>query len=85
MDSDSDSVQGVGRRRLFRWGGLAAAGVAAGVPLVGAGVGANWSVYPYTGWVAVTLINRDSDSLVDIIERQTQAVTGVAPSGGAGG
>ncbi|MFJ7497970.1 serine hydrolase domain-containing protein [Streptomyces sp. NPDC097727] len=49
------------------------------------GVGANWSIYPYTGWVAVTLINRDSDSLVDILEQQTQAITGAAPSGGAGG
>ncbi|MFD5552340.1 serine hydrolase domain-containing protein [Streptomyces sp. NPDC127068] len=49
------------------------------------GVGANWSIYPYTGWVAVTLINRDTDSLVDILNRQTQAITGAAPSGGAGG
>ncbi|MFE9658978.1 serine hydrolase [Streptomyces sp. NPDC005955] len=49
------------------------------------GVGANWSIYPYTGWVAVTLINRDTDSLVDILNRQTQAITGTAPSGGAGG
>lgn len=35
---DSDSVRGIDRRRLVGWGGLAAAGVAAG-PLVGAGVG----------------------------------------------
>ncbi|AXG83042.1 serine hydrolase domain-containing protein [Streptomyces paludis] len=49
------------------------------------GVGANWSVYPYTGWVAVTLINRDSDNLADILRQQTQAITGAAPSGGAGG
>jgi CubicO group peptidase (beta-lactamase class C family) len=49
------------------------------------GVGANWSIYPYTGWVAVTLINRDSDSLLDILEQETQAITGAAPSGGAGG
>jgi CubicO group peptidase (beta-lactamase class C family) len=34
---DSDSVRGVGRRRLLGWGGLGAVGVvAAGVPLVGA-------------------------------------------------
>ncbi|MEU0692339.1 serine hydrolase, partial [Streptomyces uncialis] len=39
MVTDSDAVQGVDRRRLFGWGGLAAAGVAAGVPLVGAGNG----------------------------------------------
>jgi len=49
------------------------------------GVGANWSIYPYTGWVAVTLINRDSDSLVGILDQQTQAITGAAPAGGAGG
>ncbi|MFJ6486448.1 MULTISPECIES: serine hydrolase domain-containing protein [unclassified Streptomyces] len=49
------------------------------------GVGANWSIYPYTGWVAVTLVNRDSDSLPDILEHQTQAITGAARSGGAGG
>jgi hypothetical protein len=35
---DSDSVRGIDRRRLVRWGGLAAAGVAAGVPLVSAGL-----------------------------------------------
>ncbi|SCG64111.1 serine hydrolase domain-containing protein [Micromonospora humi] len=34
---DSDPVRGVDRRRLLGWGGLAAAGVAAGAPLVGAG------------------------------------------------
>ncbi|MGX7669221.1 serine hydrolase domain-containing protein [Plantactinospora sp. DSM 117369] len=33
---DSDSVRGVDRRRLVAWGGLAAASVAAGAPLVGA-------------------------------------------------
>jgi hypothetical protein len=37
---DSDSVHGIDRRRLVKWGGLAAAGVvAAGAPLVGAGIG----------------------------------------------
>ncbi|MCW6003523.1 beta-lactamase family protein [Micromonospora sp. CPCC 205371] len=35
----SDSGRGVDRRRLLGWGGLAAAGVAAGAPLVGAEVG----------------------------------------------
>jgi CubicO group peptidase (beta-lactamase class C family) len=48
------------------------------------GVGANWSIYPYTGWVAITLINRDTPSLVDILMQQTQAITG-APAGGGGG
>jgi CubicO group peptidase (beta-lactamase class C family) len=49
------------------------------------GVGANWSIYPYTGWVAVILLNRDTGSLTDILAQQTQAITGPAPSGGAGG
>ena len=35
---DSDPERGVDRRRLLGWGGLAAAGVAAGAPLVGAEV-----------------------------------------------
>ncbi|BCY08924.1 serine hydrolase [Actinoplanes sp. L3-i22] len=42
-----DAARGIGRRRLFRWGGLATAGaVAAGVPLVGAGIGNADSVAP---------------------------------------
>lgn len=51
------------------------------------GVGANWTVYPHTGWVGVILANRDADgvSLHDLVSRETQAVTGVAPSGGEGG
>jgi CubicO group peptidase (beta-lactamase class C family) len=51
------------------------------------GVGANWSVYPDTGWVAVTLVNRDADglSLQDLLAREAQAITGEAPDGGAGG
>src|SRR5882757_6960317 len=36
---DLDSARGVDRRQLLGWGGLAAAGVATGVPLVGAGLG----------------------------------------------
>lgn len=51
------------------------------------GVGANWSVYPYTGWVGVILTNRDSASmsLQDIFGQQTQAITGAPAGGGAGG
>ncbi|WP_433541336.1 serine hydrolase domain-containing protein [Streptosporangium sandarakinum] len=51
------------------------------------GVGANWSIYPDTGWVGVILSNRDSDgvSLQDMIGRETQAVTGASPGGGGGG
>ncbi|MBO3737590.1 serine hydrolase domain-containing protein [Actinoplanes flavus] len=51
------------------------------------GVGANWSIYPDTGWVGVILVNRDADgvSLMDLIAEETRAITGVAPGGGAGG
>ncbi|MBO0869319.1 MAG: serine hydrolase, partial [Micromonosporaceae bacterium] len=35
---DLDSVRGVDRRRLVKWGGLAAAGVVGAVPLAGAGI-----------------------------------------------
>jgi hypothetical protein len=51
------------------------------------GVGANWDIYPYTGWVGVILVNRDSDSvgLQDILGQETQAITGVSPGGGSGG
>ncbi|MFD2083400.1 CubicO group peptidase, beta-lactamase class C family [Actinopolymorpha cephalotaxi] len=49
------------------------------------GVGANWSIYPDTGWVGVILGNRDSVPLVEVIGQEMQAVTGVAPGDGAGG
>jgi CubicO group peptidase (beta-lactamase class C family) len=51
------------------------------------GVGANWSIYPDTGWVGVILVNRDSDgvSLQDLIGQETQAITGAPAGGGAGG
>ena len=51
------------------------------------GVGANWSIYPDTGWVGVILVNRDSDgaSLQDMIGRETQAITGASPGGEGGG
>jgi CubicO group peptidase (beta-lactamase class C family) len=51
------------------------------------GVGANWSIYPDSGWVAVTLVNRDSDgaSLVDLLGQETLAITGEAPGDGSGG
>ena len=48
------------------------------------GVGANWSIYPDTGWVGVTLVNCDGVPLVDLLGQQTQAITG-APAGGGGG
>ncbi|MFC0004478.1 serine hydrolase domain-containing protein [Micromonospora siamensis] len=50
------------------------------------GVGANWSSYPDTGWVGVILTNRDDAPLPEMIAREMQAVTGVAPDGdGSGG
>jgi CubicO group peptidase (beta-lactamase class C family) len=49
------------------------------------GVGANWSIYPNTGWVAVTLINCDGVPLVDLLGQQTQAITGAPAGGGTGG
>ncbi|WP_169988766.1 MULTISPECIES: serine hydrolase [unclassified Microbispora] len=51
------------------------------------GVGANWSIYPDTGWVGVILGNSDSEgvSLQDMIGRETQAITGASPDGGSGG
>ncbi|MBL7258288.1 serine hydrolase domain-containing protein [Paractinoplanes lichenicola] len=64
-------------------GGQAAYQRAGGNP----GVGANWTIYPHTGWVGVILVNRDAEglSLQDLVAREMQAVTGVAPDGGAGG
>jgi CubicO group peptidase (beta-lactamase class C family) len=49
------------------------------------GVGANWSIYPDTGWVGVILGNADGAPLQEMIGHETQAVTGVAPGGGSGG
>ncbi|MEU8305712.1 serine hydrolase domain-containing protein [Actinomadura sp. NPDC048955] len=51
------------------------------------GVGANWSIYPDTGWVGVILTNRDVDggSLVDIMGQEMKAVTGAEPDPGSGG
>jgi CubicO group peptidase (beta-lactamase class C family) len=49
------------------------------------GVGASWSIYPNTGWIAVTLINCDGVPLVDLLGQETQAITGAPAGGGAGG
>ena len=50
----------------------------------GGGVGANWSVYPDSGWVGVILSNDDGVPLLDICLREAEAVTGapVNPPGG---
>lgn len=49
------------------------------------GVCANWSSYPDTGWIGVILGNIDDVPLVDLIGREAQAVTGVAPEPPGGG
>ncbi|MEV7239149.1 serine hydrolase domain-containing protein [Streptomyces sp. NPDC051020] len=49
------------------------------------GVAANWTIYPYTGWVGVILSNIDGVPLQDMIGREIQAITGATPGGGSGG
>ena len=40
------------------------------------GVGASWSIYPYTGWVGVILCNIDGVPLAEMSQREQQAITG---------
>jgi len=49
------------------------------------GVGANWDIYPYTGWVGVILSNRDGVPLQQMIGQEMQAITGAPADGGSGG
>ncbi|WP_131737039.1 serine hydrolase domain-containing protein [Actinomadura roseirufa] len=49
------------------------------------GVGANWSIYPYTDWVGVILSNIDGVPLQEMVGREMQAITGVSPGGEGGG
>jgi CubicO group peptidase (beta-lactamase class C family) len=49
------------------------------------GVGANWDIYPYTGWVGVILANSDDVPLQEMIGQEMQAITGVPAGGGTGG
>jgi CubicO group peptidase (beta-lactamase class C family) len=49
------------------------------------GIGANWNIYPYTGWVGVILSNYDNLPLAEMSQREIQAVTGQPASGGGGG
>ncbi|HEY6790097.1 MAG TPA: serine hydrolase domain-containing protein [Trebonia sp.] len=49
------------------------------------GIGANWNLYPYTGWVGVILSNYDNLPLEEMSQREIQAVTGQPVSGGGGG
>jgi CubicO group peptidase (beta-lactamase class C family) len=53
-----------------------------------AGSGANWTIYPDTGWVGVILSNYDGAMpLQDLAQQENQAVTGQPepPGGGEGG
>jgi CubicO group peptidase (beta-lactamase class C family) len=43
-----------------------------------AGICANWTIYPDTGWVGVILANHDNVPLLELIERETRAVTASA-------
>ncbi|MCX5562991.1 serine hydrolase [Streptomyces sp. NBC_00038] len=49
------------------------------------GVGANWDIYPDTGWVGVILSNRDGVPLQEMIGQEMQAITGAPVGGGSGG
>jgi CubicO group peptidase (beta-lactamase class C family) len=49
------------------------------------GVGANWDIYPYTGWVGIILSNTDRAPLQEMIGREIQAVTGASPGTAGGG
>lgn len=49
------------------------------------GIGANWNIYPYTGWVGVILSNYDNLPLAEMSQREIQAVTGQRASGGGSG
>ena len=49
------------------------------------GVGANWDIYPDTGWVGVILSNGDGVPLQEMIGQETQAITGAPADGGSGG
>jgi CubicO group peptidase (beta-lactamase class C family) len=40
------------------------------------GVGANWTIYPYTGWVSVILSNTDGVPLQELAQQEMQAVMG---------
>ncbi len=48
------------------------------------GIGADWSVYPDTGWIGVVLSNCDGVPLLDILLREAATITGapVNPPGG---
>jgi CubicO group peptidase (beta-lactamase class C family) len=49
------------------------------------GIGANWDIYPDTGWVGVVLSNYDDIPLLEILQQEVQAVTGQPVDPGGGG
>ncbi|MEU8241195.1 serine hydrolase domain-containing protein [Actinoplanes missouriensis] len=51
----------------------------------GPGVGANWTIYPDTGWTGVILTNTDGAPLLDICLQEAAAVTGAPVTPPPGG
>jgi CubicO group peptidase (beta-lactamase class C family) len=49
------------------------------------GIGANWNIYPSTGWVGVILSNYDNIPLAEMSQQEIQAITGQPPVSGGGG
>jgi hypothetical protein len=49
------------------------------------GIGANWNIYPNTGWVGVALANCDGAPLAEMSQREVQVITGQPPVSGGGG
>jgi CubicO group peptidase (beta-lactamase class C family) len=49
------------------------------------GVGANWNIYPDTGWVGVVLCNDDHTPLYEIVLKEVEVITGAPVDPGGGG
>jgi CubicO group peptidase (beta-lactamase class C family) len=49
------------------------------------GVGANWNVYPDTGWVGVVLCNDDHSPVYEIVLKELEVITGAPVDPGGGG
>lgn len=49
------------------------------------GVGANWNIYPDTGWLGVVLCNDDHTPLYEILLKEVEVITGAPVDPGGGG
>jgi CubicO group peptidase (beta-lactamase class C family) len=49
------------------------------------GVGANWNIYPDTGWLGVVLCNDDYTPLYEVILKEVEVITGAPVDPGGGG